>query len=148
MRNTVSRFELNGIENSVVALQSAFVVQSDEVPDRADVVRLALRERQRLADQSAAALAEGTPESLDVVGETVTLAARCVLTPGHDRPVRREEVGRHGRPVAVLVRQSQPQAFGGKVGAVADDEGHDLAGVRIEGRPDPPSVGLRPHKAL
>ena len=96
---------------------------------------------------AARAVGGGYPRTARCGWSDRPLAARCVLPPRDHGPVRREEVRVHGRPVAVLVWEGQPQARGGELGSVPDDQRDDLAGVGVEGRPDPADFGLRPHKA-
>ena len=118
----------------------------------------ALGERQGLADEAAAALAHGTPEALDVAGDSGTLAAGLVPLRRDDGGIGGPEVGADCGAVAVLRRQCLPEVAGRLLGAVAGGRRRDLPGVGVEGDPDPPLrpfipdetphfVGLRDHFA-
>lgn len=98
-------------------------------------------ERQRQANKTSQALAQGIIPPFHMGGLPRLFAARPMLFVGNDRLIRRPEIG-EADPCAIGFRDGLPEALTGVLATIPNRIGHDLAGSTTQGNPNPHLLAL------
>ncbi len=122
------------------------VVVVNEIPDRPNMLRRLLGERQRLPNKSAAALAERVVESFKQARLPGCFTNRLVALGRQDRGIGTPEIGVTDGTLAVHGWERLPQTTCAVFVARADKAADNEARFDIQGEPDPLLVRLRADK--
>jgi CheY-like chemotaxis protein len=113
------------------------VIVVDKVPEGADVIDQLFRERERLSDEAATALAQGVVEALDMIG-LATLFADCSMPFGRKNcRVGLPKISVGDRTLAVDWWERGPELASRLLGSCPDCDANNLARITVECQPDP-----------
>ncbi len=118
----------------------------NEIPDRPNMIRQLLGERQRLPNKPAAALAERVVEAFKQARLPGCFTNRLVARGGKDRGIGTPEIGVTDGTLAVHGWERLPQTTRATFVARADKAADNEARFDIKGEPDPLLVRLRANK--